>query len=66
MKIGDLVMPAYAWEGMRPYGIIIGYQPPPSIGDVSEDVDGFIVLWSDSTTTYESEFELDPADWNQD
>jgi len=62
VKIGDLVMRAYGFERGQPYGIIVAFQPPPSIGNVSEDVNGFVVLWSDGTATYESEFELDLAD----
>ena len=65
MKVGDLVIRAYAFQDDHLYGIIVALQPPPTIGNVSYAHDGFVVLWPDGATTYESEFELDPADWNQ-
>jgi len=61
MKISDLVMRSYGFEGDRSYGIIVAFQPAPLIGNVSEDINGFVVLWSNGTVTYESEFELYPA-----
>lgn len=65
MKVGDLVIRAYAFQDDHLYGIIVGVAPPPSIGNVSYDGMPFVVLWGDGATTHESEFELDPADWNR-
>jgi len=53
IKVGDLVVRAYAFRELIP-GIIVGVISPSTIGEWA-----FVVMWPDNTTTEELGCELD-------
>ncbi len=64
MKIGDMVVRAYAYHAFIP-GIIVDEQtvtyPDDEISD-EPPVHNFIVAWSDGNTSHEMDIELDYFD----
>jgi hypothetical protein len=60
VKVGDVVIRAYAWATDEEYGIIIESAKAMPYQDEFTD-DDFLVFWSDGRITREMDLELDPA-----